>query len=431
MPQTFVEKILARNAGLERVTPGQVIEATPTVALSHDNSAAILKIFQSIGVDRVKYPERLAITLDHAAPPPTTRHAQNHAEIRQFVRQQGISHFYEVGRGICHQVLCEEGLIQPGTVLLGADSHSPHCGALGAFGAGIGRSEMAAIWATGQLWLRVPESIKITLTGRLDEWVSAKDVSLHIIGTLGADGGLYTSVEFHGPVLVAMSMDSRFVLPNMMAEMGVKNCWVQPDEVTFRWLDPEGVEALSQLNAHFDPDPEATYLAEYTFDVTQIEPQIACPHQVDNVVPLSQVAGRRVDQAFLGTCTNGRLEDIAAAAQIVQGQCVAPGTRLLVIPASSQVYLEALKAGYVETLLTAGASFGTPGCGPCMGNHLGVPAPGEVTISSANRNFKGRMGTAEAEIYLASPAVVAASAIAGEIIHPAGIVKRESVKREA
>jgi 3-isopropylmalate/(R)-2-methylmalate dehydratase large subunit len=211
----------------------------------------------------------------------------------------------------------------------------------------------------------------------------------------------------------------------MMAEMGVKNSWVQPDEVTFRWLDPDQVEALDQANARFNPDPEAAYLAEHTFDVSAIEPQIACPHQVDNVVPLSEVVGRRVDQAFLGTCTNGRLEDLAEAARVVQGRRIAPGTRLLVIPASSQVYLAALKAGYVETLLAAGACLASPGCGPCMGNHLGIPAPGEVVISSANRNFKGRMGTAEAEIYLASPAVVAASAVAGEIIHPAAIVGGE------
>jgi 3-isopropylmalate/(R)-2-methylmalate dehydratase large subunit len=421
MLQTFAEKILAANAGLESVAPGQVIEARPDVALSHDNSAAISKIFASLGVERVKYPERLAITLDHAAPPPTTRHAQNHAEIRQFVARQGIDHFFEVGRGICHQVLCEEGLIEPGTLLLGADSHSTHYGALGAFGAGIGRTEMAAIWATGQLWLRVPESLKITLTGRLASWVTAKDVTLHLIGQLGADGGLYASVEFHGPAIAAMSMDSRFVLPNMMAEMGAKTSWVRPDEVTFRWLDAGRVDDLARQNEHFMPDADAHYLAEHSLDVTDLEPQIACPHQVDNVVPLSAVAGRKVQQAFLGTCTNGRLEDIAEAARVVAGRRVAAGTRLLVIPASSKVYQAAIQAGYIESLLAAGATIGSPGCGPCMGNHMGVPAPGEVTISSANRNFRGRMGTAEADIYLASPAVVAASAIAGEIAHPASV----------
>lgn len=432
MSHTFVEKILAKNTGLAEVKPGQVLDATPDVALSHDNTAAISGIFYGLGVDRVKYPERLAITLDHAAPPPTTKHAQNHAETRRFVAKQGVKNFFEMGRGICHQVLCEEGLISPGILLLGADSHSTHYGALGAFGAGVGRSEMAAIWATGQLWLRVPESIKITLTGTFKPWVTSKDISLVLIGQLGADGGLYASVEFHGEAIATMTMDSRFVLPNMMAEMGAKNAWVVQDKVTFDWLEAQlqkqgskDVEEIKAQRAEWEavstalaPDPVATYLAEYTFDASALEPQVACPHKVENVKPLSEVAGTKVDQAFLGTCTNGRLEDLAVAAQIVAGKRVAPGTRFLIVPASSEVYMAALKAGYVETLLAAGATFGTPGCGPCMGNHMGVPAPGEVTISSANRNFQGRMGTRDAEIYLASPAVVAASAIAGEIAGP-------------
>ncbi len=424
MNQTFVEKILAKNAGLSSVTPGQIIEATPDVALSHDNSAAIAKIFHSLGLERVKYPERLAIALDHAAPAPTTQHAQNHAEIRQFVAQQHISHFYDVGRGVCHQVLCEEKLIYPGIVLLGADSHSTHYGALGAFGAGIGRSEMAAIWATGQLWLRIPESIKITLHGTLPAWVTSKDVALVIIGQLGADGGLYASIEFHGEALATMSMESRFVFPNMMAEMGAKNAWVAQDEITFAWLnglkgqESGHMEKWAAASRALQPDEEANYLAKYSFDVSKIEPQVACPHTVDNVKPLSEVVGIKIDQAFLGTCTNGRLEDIAIAAKIVAGKRVATNCRFIIIPDSSRIYLEAVKAGYVETLLEAGAMFESPGCGPCMGNHLGIPAPGEVTISTANRNFKGRMGTREAEVYLASPAVVAASAIAGKIIHP-------------
>jgi 3-isopropylmalate/(R)-2-methylmalate dehydratase large subunit len=434
MPHTFAEKILAKNAGLPAVTPGQIIDATPDVALSHDNSAAIAKIFYSLGLDRVKYPDRLAITLDHAAPPPTTKHAQNHAEVRRFVAEQGITYFFEVGRGICHQVLSEEGLIYPGILLLGADSHSTHFGALGAFGAGVGRSEMAAIWATGQLWLRVPDSIKINLAGHFSPWVTSKDMTLFIIGQLGADGGLYASIEFHGEAIAMMSMASRFVLTNMMAEMGAKNAWVQQDGVTIDWLekqaDPkskiENPKSLWEaMSRELAPDPNASYLAEYQFDASAIEPQVACPHTVDNVKPLSAVAGTRVDQAFLGTCTNGRLEDIAVAARMVVGRRVAPGTRFLVVPASSQVYREAVKAGHVETLLAAGATFGTPGCGPCMGNHMGIPAPGEVTISSANRNFQGRMGTREAEIYLASPAVVAASAVAGEVVSPAAIIGEE------
>jgi 3-isopropylmalate/(R)-2-methylmalate dehydratase large subunit len=455
MKYTFAEKVLAKNAGLPEVTPGQVIDAIPDLALSHDNTAAISKIFYSLGVNQVKHPDRLAIVLDHAVPPPTTQHAQNHAEIRDFVNEQGIAHFFDVGRGICHQVLGEAGLIYPGVLLLGADSHSTHYGALGAFGAGVGRSEVAAIWATGKLWLRVPESIKITLTGSFNLWVTSKDIALSIIGQLGADGGLYASVEFHGEAVAGMSMASRFVLSNMMAEMGVKNAWVAQDAVTFDWLEEQAGEqgsvatvamvatvatlttgagervkqrrrAWEAMAQELAPDSDATYLAEYEFDASAIEPQVACPHTVDNVKPLSAVAGVKVDQAFLGTCTNGRLEDIAVAARIVAGQRVAPGTRFLVIPASSRVYREAIKAGYLETLLAAGAAVGTPGCGPCMGNHMGIPAPGEIVVSSANRNFRGRMGTREAEIYLASPSVVAASAVAGEIINPAQIVKELS-----
>jgi homoaconitate hydratase family protein len=423
MGHTFAEKVLARNAGLAEVEVGQVVDASPDLLLTHDNSAAIIKTWRQLGQARVRNPDRLAITLDHAAPAPTTQHAQNHAEVRAFVAEQGITHFYDVGRGICHQVLCEEGLVRPGMLILGADSHSTHYGALGAFGAGIGRSEAAAIWATGTIWLRVPESIKITVTGALGPWVTAKDLGLHIIGQLGVEGGNYASVEFHGDGITALSMESRFVLPNLMAEMGVKNAWLAADEVSLAWFQRATETHAPELAGQFFdravyPDADANYAAEYHFDASTIEPQVACPHTVDNVVPLSQVAGVRVQQAFLGTCTNARLEDLAVAAQVLAGRRVHPGTRLLVIPASARILQEALRLGYLATLLEAGAVLGTPGCGPCMGNHLGVPAPGEVTISSANRNFRGRMGTRDAEIYLASPAVVAASAVTGRITHP-------------
>ncbi|MGQ9500907.1 MAG: 3-isopropylmalate dehydratase large subunit [Anaerolineae bacterium] len=424
MGHTFAEKLLARNAGRTSVQPGQVIDATPDLVLSHDNTAAIIRTWRQLGLPRVKHPERLAIVLDHAAPAPTTQHAQNHAEIRRFVAEQGITHFFDVGRGICHQVLCEEGLIRAGMLVLGADSHSTHYGALGAFGAGIGRSEVAALWATGTLWLRVPESIKITLIGQLGEWISAKDVGLYIIGQLGADAGNYASLELHGETIAQLSMEDRFVLPNLMAEMGVKNAWLAPDQVSLAWLraqtqntDPHLVERFFAQAVY--PDPDALYAAEFTFDVTALEPQIACPHAVDNVVPISKVAGTRVQQAFIGTCTNARLADLAVAARILQGRSVHPDTRLLVIPASARVLRAAAREGYLDALLAAGAIIGPPGCGPCMGNHLGVPAPGEVTISTANRNFRGRMGTREADIYLASPAVVAASAVTGRITHPA------------
>jgi 3-isopropylmalate dehydratase large subunit len=376
----------------------------------------------------VKYPERLAITLDHAVPPPTPKHAQNHAQIRAFVVEQGITNFFEVGRGICHQVLCEEGVVGPGLILLGADSHSPHAGWLGAFGAGIGRTEVAALWATGQLWLRVPETVRVTLTGRLATGVTAKDFALHLIGQLSAEGANYMAVEFDGPGIRDLSPESRMVLPNMMAEMGAKNAYIAPDDSTWNWLDAQlrrtRPQDYGERLAYFRemalyPDADATYAQQHTLDLGSIEPLVACPHSVDNTVPVSQLSAVRVDVGFIGTCTNGRLEDLAAAAEVVRGQRLQ--TRLIVIPASSQVLQDAIACGYISTLLAAGATIGTPGCGPCMGNHMGVLAPGEVCISSANRNFQGRMGERESEIYLASPAVVAASAVTGRITHPAAL----------
>ena len=431
--KTFAEKALARAAGLREVVAGQIVDAVPDVALSHDNTAAIAKIFRALGVARVKYPERLAIALDHAVPAPTTVHATNHAETRKFVEEQGIANFFEVGRGICHQVLSEEAIVLPGQLILGADSHTTHYGWMGAFGAGVGRSEIAAIWATGELWLRVPESIKITADGELPPGVTSKDLCLRIIGDLGADGGLYASVELHGSASSKMSVESRMVIPNMMAEFGVKNAYLVPDEAVFEWLAERKVNSQQSTvdrqaaienrkskirKGALYPDADAIYAATYRYDAAQLEPYVACPHRVDNVKPLSQVRGTRVQQAFIGTCTNGRIEDLAAAAEILRGKKLARGTRLLVIPASSQVLSDALARGYIQTFIDAGAVIGTPGCGPCMGNHMGIPAPGEVKISTANRNFRGRMGTRDSEIYLASPAVVAASAIAGVIAGP-------------
>ena len=450
---TFAEKALARAAGLPQAVAGQIVDARPDVALSHDNTAPIARTFREIGALRVRFPERLAITLDHAVPAPTTQHAQNHAEIRRFVADQGIAHFFEAGRGICHQVISEEALVWPGQLILGSDSHTTHFGWLGAYGAGVGRSEMAAIWATGELWLRVPETIRIDLVGALPPGVTAKDLSLWVLRQLGPDAGIYTALEFGGPGLASLSLESRMVIPNMMAEAGAKNAYLEPDDAVFDWLaerlaarSPDDASGLAsagfnRLSPASDggfnrramathvaagalyPDPDATYQARYTLDLSALEPLVARPHNPANVVPLSQVSGVHVDQAFLGTCTNGRLEDLAAAAAVFREadgsvRRVAPGTRLLVIPASSQVLQDAMAAGYIQTFLAAGAMIGTPGCGPCMGNHMGVPAASEVTISSANRNFNGRMGTPGSEVYLASPAVVAASAVLGRIADP-------------
>ncbi len=438
MGYTFAEKALARAAGLPHAVAGQVVDARPDVVLSHDNTAAIARVFRAIGLEKVAIPEKMCITLDHAAPAPDARHALNHAEVREFVAKQGIRNFFEVGRGVCHQVLSEEASVLPGQLILGADSHTPHFGWMGAFGAGVGRTEMAAIWATGELWLRVPESIKVIVTGELGRGVTAKDFCLDLIGRFGAEGGLYKSVEFSGPAIEKMSIESRMVIPNMMAEFGVKNAYLVPDEAVFnylaerrvrRWTKDDGrriadlQSAIRNLQSEIQsgaiyPDDDAVYVETHVIDASAVELTVACPHTVDNTRRLREVAGVRVHQAFIGTCTNGRLEDIAAAAEIVKGKRVAAGTRLLVVPASSEVMMDALSLGYVQTLMEAGAMFGTPGCGPCMGNHMGVLAPGEVCISTANRNFKGRMGQPEAEIYLASPAVVAASAVAGVIADP-------------
>ncbi len=410
---TFVEKALARAAGVASAKAGDILDVRPDLIFSHDNTAAIRRIFERIGADRMSRPERVAITLDHAVPAPTTQHAQNHAEIREWVRLQGIANFFEVGRGICHQVISEEALILPGETIFGSDSHTPHFGWLGAFGMGVGRTEMAALWATGALWIRVPEAMQIILNGRLRPGVTTKDIALKIIGDRTVGGGQYRSIEFSGDALPHLSLDERAVLPNMMAEFGAMNAYMPPDQAVFDYLEAKRTRDYTPIY----PDADAIYADRYELDVSSLEAQIALPHQPDHVVNLSQAVGQPVQQAFIGTCTNGRLEDIEAAAQVLRGNRVR--CRLIVIPASSQVLLAATKSGAIAALIEAGATISTPGCGPCMGNHMGVPAPNEATISSANRNFKGRMGTADAPIYLASPYVVAASAIKGAIADPA------------
>jgi 3-isopropylmalate/(R)-2-methylmalate dehydratase large subunit len=414
MGLTFAEKILAKKAGLESTVPGQIVEVTPDVALSHDNTAAIKGLFERMGGKKVFNPKMHAIILDHATPAPTTTHAENHKTTREFVAGQGIPYFYDIGRGICHQVLVEEGLALPGEIVVGSDSHTPHAGVMGAFGAGIGRTEIASVWALGKIWLRVPESMKIVVKGKLKEGVTSKDLALKVIGDLGADGALYMSVEWAGEVIDAMSLSQRATLPNLMAEMGAKNSYLPPDDKVMEFLKGRAKRPFEPVF----PDKDANYHQMVEYEGESIEPMIACPHTVDNVRPLSEVVGVKIDQAFLGTCTNGRFEDLAAAAKVLKGRKINPRTRMIVIPASSEVYMAALKAGLLETFLEAGAVIESPGCGPCMGNHMGVPAVGEVSISTANRNFRGRMGTKESEIYLANPVVVAASAVAGEIIHP-------------
>lgn len=409
---TFAEKALARAAGLTSARAGDVLDVRPDLVFSHDNTAAIRRIFEQMGAVRIVRPECVAVTLDHAAPAPTTQHAQNHAEIRAWVQQQQIGHFFEVGRGICHQVISEEALILPGEVIFGSDSHTTHFGWLGAFGMGVGRTEMAALWATGELWIQVPQTLRVFLNGALRPGTTAKDIALRLLGDLGVAGGQYRAIEFTGDGVQALSLDERPVLPNMMAEFGAMSAYLPPDEHTFAYLEARRSRSYSPLY----PDADAIYDQTHSIDLNALEPLIALPHQPDHVELLSAIQGEVIQQAFIGTCTGGRYEDLAAAAQVLRGRQVR--SRLIVIPASSEVLRRAVDSGVLSTLISAGAAIATPGCGPCMGNHLGVPATGEATISTGSRNFRGRMGTADAPIYLANPYVVAASAVTGRITHP-------------
>jgi len=414
---TFAEKVLARKAGLESVVPGQIVTVRPDKLLTHDNTAAISRKFRQIGVERMADPDMSVVVLDHVTPAANETYATNHKIIREFVAQQGITAFYDIGEGICHEIVPEKGHIWPGAVIVGSDSHTPTYGAFGAFSTGIGRTEAAAVMATGRIWLRVPESVRLIVNGELPPRVSAKDVILHIIGTLGADGATYCSVEFTGETVQQMSVASRMVLTNMAAEMGAKNGVVEPDEKTRAWLQGRVQRDYEEVHA----DADASYERVLEFDVSDLEPQVARPHTVDNVVSVTDVAGTPIDQALIGTCTNGRLEDLAAAAEILRGKRIAAGVRLLVLPASREVLLAALERDIIRDLVTAGATLLNPGCGPCLGAHEGCMAPGEVTISTANRNFRGRMGSKEAFIYLASPATVAASALVGAIADPRAV----------
>lgn len=426
-PQTFACKALARASGLSGITEGQIVRVRPDWVMSHDNTWAIIDTFQQIGAKRVFDPDRLVIVLDHAAPPPTPKHAEGHRRIRHFVQEQRITHFYDIGRGISHQVIGEEALVLPGDLLVGADSHTLHMGWLGAFATGLGRSEIAAVWATGEIWLKIPDSIRIELHGQFPVGVTAKDLALAIIKDLGAEGAQYCSIEFHGEALTRLSPDQRMTLANMMAECGAKNAYIPPDDVTVQWLvrrivakkggDPERIAHRIRDRIPY-PDKGAVYHQSFHYGLENLEPMIACPHQVDRVSPIQDVAGIPVNLAFIGTCAGGRLEDLEQAAEILKGKRVHPGVRLIVVPASREVFIRASQLGILQTLVEAGALPCTPGCGPCMGNHMGIPAPGETVLSTGNRNYRGRMGTDEARIYLASPAVVAVSALTGRITDP-------------
>ncbi|MDH5466817.1 MAG: 3-isopropylmalate dehydratase large subunit [Candidatus Aminicenantes bacterium] len=413
MGKTFSEKVLGLKAGAE-VRAGEVVTVSPDYILSHDNSAAIIKEFKKLGVNSVRCPKKLVIILDHVVPASNEKYAANHKAIREFVSEQKIPNFFDVQQGICHQVFSENGFALPGKLILGADSHTTSYGALGAFSAGIGRSEVASLWATDEIWLRVPETIKIEIKGRLPSGVYAKDIILKIIGDEGADRANYKAVEFTGEAVRRLSVASRLVLANMAAEIGAKNGYIVPDENIIPWIKERARDEFEVIAS----DPDAGYEAVLDYDVSSLQPQVACPHTVDHVKPVSELEGIRFHQAVIGTCTNGRLEDLEAAAAILRGRKVHSQVRVLVIPASRQVYLEALNKGLMSIFVEAGCLILNPGCGPCLGAHQGILAPGEVALSTANRNFRGRMGSRDAEIYLASPATVAASSLEGKIADP-------------
>jgi homoaconitate hydratase family protein len=421
MSLTFAEKLLSKKTGLDDVSPGQIVTARPDHLLMHDNAAPVVtKITEELDRYGIIDPELPVIVLDHVIPAATENIATSHRITRNFVKRFGIKNFFDIGTGICHQVLPQEGFALPGTIVLGTDSHTCSYGALGCFATGIDRTEAAALLLTGETWFKVPQSIKITLKGYLPEMVTAKDVVLHIIGDIKADGANYCSVEFHGD-LEQFGVEQRLTISNMGVEMGAKVAVFPPDEIALAYLDAIGIsrEAYEPVWA----DDDAIYFKELGYDLSQIEPGIAKPHYVDNYAKAKDLKDVRPDQCFIGTCTNGRLSDLEAAAGILKGKKVHEDVRLLVLPASRKILEEALDRGLIKTFVEAGAVVLPPGCGPCLGAHMGALAPGEICLSTANRNFKGRMGCKEAEVYLGSPLTVAASAITGHITDPREVMK--------
>jgi 3-isopropylmalate/(R)-2-methylmalate dehydratase large subunit len=412
---TITEKILANASGRKEVAPGEIVEARIDVAMAHDLTAPLtIESFRKLGAKRVWDPERIVLLFDHQTPANSIDAAMNHVLIREFAKEQRIRHFYDMFAGICHAVLPERGFAQPGRVIVGADSHSVTYGAFNCFATGVGSTDMAAIFATGKLWFRVPETILIEVDGELKPPVLSKDLILHIIGDFGMDGATYRAVEFRGSAFSRMSMDARMTVCNMVVEMGAKNGVMEADATTESYLRERGISPIKPVTS----DPDAQYVETRRYDAGRLEPQVACPHSVDNVKPVREVEGTEIDQAFIGTCTNGRLEDLEIAARVLKGKRVSDHVRLIVVPATREVYRQALERGLIKTFIDAGAVVESPGCGACMGCHIGVIGPGEVSISSSNRNFRGRQGSPDAEIYLASPATVAASAVEGKITDP-------------
>ena len=414
----ITEKILTKSAGVENVHPGDIIDSNVDILMIHDLTGPLaVKSFEKIGIKKVWNNQKIIVVLDHQIPAESIKAAELHKTMRNFAKNQKLK-IYDVGKGgICHQVLPEKGHVLPGEIILGADSHTCTYGAFGAFATGIGSTEAAAVMATGKIWLQVPESIKINVNGEFKKFVTPKDLILFTIGKLGAGGAIYKSIEFAGSTISTMGMSGRMTICNMAVEMGAKNGIIEPDKTTEKFLEGRTKQSNKTLK-FFKSDSDTQYEQIVDIDVTNLEPQIACSPSVDNIKVVSEVDNIQIDQAFIGSCTNGRIEDLRLAAKILKGKRVKDNVRTLVIPASQEVYLQAIKEGLVETFTDSGALVCGATCGPCLGGHIGLLAKDEICVSTSNRNFIGRMGSKEAKVYLASPATVAASAIAGRIIDP-------------
>jgi 3-isopropylmalate/(R)-2-methylmalate dehydratase large subunit len=421
MGHTLGEKIIGAHViegGSEsgEVRPGQLVEVSADIVLANDITAPIaLHEFDKLGVDRVFDPGKIVLVADHFAPNKDIKSAEQCAQMRRFARAQGVTHHYDVGQmGIEHVLLPEQGLVVPGDLVVGADSHTCTYGALGAFATGMGSTDIAVAMATGSIWMRVPETLKVVFEGELQPWVGGKDLILKTIGEIGVSGALYKAIEFSGPTVSALSMDGRLTMSNMAIEAGGKAGLFAVDEVTLAYVEGRAKRPY----AVYQSDDDAEYARVVEIDVGALEPQVAFPHLPENVRPVGEAGEVKIDQAVIGSCTNGRLEDLQVAAELLRGRKVHPDVRCIVLPGSQQVYLDALREGLVEAFIEAGAAVSTPTCGPCLGGHMGVLAAGEKAVSTTNRNFRGRMGHPDSEVYLAGPAVAAASAVAGRIVPP-------------
>lgn len=418
MGKTIAEKILSRKSGQDARANDIVLADLDFVMGQDGTSPLAIKAFEEMAGKETFDPSRVAMVIDHSAPSPLEGVSKLHAQMREYARRYGII-LYDIGEGVCHQLMPEKGHVVPGSLVIGADSHTCTYGAINAFSTGVGSTDLAAGMMSGKLWFKVPETIKFVIHGQLPPGVYSKDLILYLIGDITADGATYMAAEYTGEAIRALSVEARFTISNMAIEMGAKAGLMEADEKTMEWVKRHTGQPFEPVQA----DPDAEYYMVKEYDVSALEPQVARPHTVDNVVPVSQVAGTPIQQGVIGTCTNGRLEDLRIAARILKGRKVHPDTRLIVAPASRRVMLDAIQEGVLQTLIEAGAAVVTPGCGPCVGTHNGVPSDGENVISTANRNFKGRMGNNKAFIYLGSPATVAASVITGQITDPREFLK--------